>query len=100
MRVEIKSTSGSGSQLQPDFGTRAAQLIRFVNDGVRVDDSFVRALLHNDLADTVRHASDDDLYALPAYLGYLRDCAPSICWGSVVKVEQWIKHHGGSAETA
>lgn len=50
---------------------------------------FLQAVLRNDLREAVGRADAVNLHALPAYIGYLYNEAPSPCWGSPEKVAEW-----------
>lgn len=53
--------------------------------------SFLEAVLSNDLASAIGHADHININLLEAYVGYLYNNAPSLCWGSKKKFENWIK---------
>ena len=52
--------------------------------------NFLRAVLKNDLAAAVCRADDNNLHSLPAYISFLYNHAPSTCWGSTEKYENWV----------
>jgi len=50
---------------------------------------FLRAVLENDLIEALRRADDENLANLPAFVAYLYNEAPALCWGSAEKVKAW-----------
>jgi hypothetical protein len=50
---------------------------------------FMIALLSNDLLAAVAHADETNLAALRAYMLYLRNDAPPLCFGSPERVRDW-----------
>lgn len=65
------------------------RLQRYIKDGIPTG-SFLNAILENDLRGACEHADDGNLLIIPAYVAYLYNNAPSVCWGSKHKVEQWL----------
>lgn len=63
-----------------------------------VPGSFLQAIIKNDLSDAVGQADDENLKNLPAYVGYFYNEAPSQCWGSVDKFEEWQGSMDGIAK--
>lgn len=55
---------------------------------------FLTAVLENDLSEAVARADENNLKNLPAFVGYLYNEAPSQCWGSKKKVEEWLYDDG------
>ena len=51
---------------------------------------FVRCLLENDLMNSVKFADKESLKALPEIVEYMRWEIPSRCWGSVLKVDDYL----------
>lgn len=51
---------------------------------------FLCAVLSNDLKEAVNRADDTNINALPIYVAYLYNHAPSKCWGSTEKVNKWL----------
>jgi hypothetical protein len=64
-------------------------LARYVNDHV-LPGGFLQAVLRNDLTDAVCRADDENLANIPAFVGYLYNEAPGMCWGSPAAVAAWI----------
>ncbi|MFN3650046.1 MAG: hypothetical protein ACK47B_10750 [Armatimonadota bacterium] len=52
--------------------------------------SFLRAVLHNDLRESVGRADPQSLAALPHLVSLLYTQAPAPCWGSPEAVEAWL----------
>ena len=69
-------------------------LERYVKDQVLPGD-FLRAVISNDLTEAVGRADEENLRNLPAYIGYLYNEAPSRCWGSKERMEEWVKERNG-----
>jgi len=65
-------------------------LTRYIEKGIPTGD-FLYYVLANDLHYAVNYADDGNLANLPAYVGYLVNKAPSACWGSAKKVNEWMK---------
>ena len=65
-------------------------LNRYVKHGI-VPGSFLYAVLCNDLKEAVACADDENIQQLPEYVRYLYNNVPSPCWGSVERVNAWIK---------
>ena len=61
----------------------------YIERGVPLGD-FLRAVVSNDLKGAVLRADDVNIRNLPAYVYYLYNEAPAICWGSADKVEKWL----------
>jgi hypothetical protein len=66
-----------------------AGLLRYIEHGVYPGD-FLTAVLENDLKEAVGRADDANLQCLPAYVGYLYNEAPGLCWGTPERVRNWV----------
>jgi len=55
---------------------------------------FLHKVFCNDFVGAVAKADDTNEQNLPAYAAYLRNEAPSRCWGSEEEVRAWIKAGG------
>jgi len=53
---------------------------------------FLRAVLNNDLFESVGRADHQSLKALPVICCYIHNCLPGNCWGSADKVQTHIDH--------
>jgi len=53
---------------------------------------FLSAVLKNDLRGAIEHADDENIQNLPAYIGFLYNEAPSPCWGSEKKFNNWLSN--------
>lgn len=53
--------------------------------------SFLRAVLENDLMESVGRADEYNLAALPHIVAYVYNRLPLGCWGSPEKVRDWLK---------
>jgi len=53
---------------------------------------FLSAVLKNDLCGAINHADDENIQNLPAYIGFLYNQAPSLCWGSEKKFKDWLNN--------
>ena len=52
--------------------------------------NFLTAVICNDLREAVHRADDENIKLLPAYVSYFYNEAPSPCWGSREKMNEWI----------
>lgn len=66
-----------------------SRLNAYINHGESVGD-FLRAVISNNLKDAVGRADDVNINLLPAYVIYLYNEAPAMCWGSPELYEGWI----------
>ena len=66
---------------------------RYIQNGI-LPGSFLEAVLSNNLRDAVARADDINRDALPDYVRFLYNHAPSFCWGSPEAVEEWCKAGG------
>jgi len=64
-------------------------LERYINDHIRPGD-FLMAVLCNDFVHAVAKADTHSIQNLKAYMGYLYNVAPSVCWGSHENVRDWL----------
>lgn len=62
----------------------------YVHLGLRPGD-FLTAVISNDLASACGRADSENLANLPAFVAYFYNLTPHACWGSVNKMEDWIK---------
>ena len=60
---------------------------------------FLTAVLSNDLKGAFGRADEENLRNLPAYVAYLYNEAPAMCWGSKERMEAWMKRHQGDPVT-
>jgi hypothetical protein len=67
-----------------------AALLRYVLEGIPTGD-FLRALLSNDLKETLARADDTSILAVRALVRWLYNEAPAPCWGSREAVTKWIE---------
>jgi hypothetical protein len=74
----------------PDY--MAGGLERWIEHGIPPGD-FLWAVLTNDLREAIGRADDTNIHALPAYVAYLYNAAPSQCWGSQERCIAWAKQH-------
>lgn len=63
-------------------------LKRWINEGIWPG-SFLTAVLQNDLKEAFGRADSVNTEAMPNWMCFLYNYAPSQCWGSVEKTEQW-----------
>jgi hypothetical protein len=64
-------------------------LLRYIQDHVRPG-QFLCAVISNDLKEAIGRADDENIANLPAYVAYLYNEAPAVCWGSPKHMENWI----------
>ena len=55
--------------------------------------SFLLAVLRNDLRGAAECADDENRRLLYQYVFFLYNYAPSGCWGSPVRVDEWAEMH-------
>lgn len=65
-------------------------LTRYIDHRVEPG-GFLKAVISNDLKGAVGLADDENLLNLPAYVTYLYNEAPSLCWGSKENMQTWLK---------
>jgi len=63
---------------------------RYVKHYVRPG-GFLQAVICNDLKESVGRADDTNMRNLPAYVSYFYNEAPGNCWGSLERMEAWLK---------
>lgn len=68
-------------------------LVEYIKHG-RPLGHFCTAVVSNDLKAAVQRADDDNIVALPLIVAWLWNNAPSVCWGSPERVEEWIARKG------
>jgi len=52
---------------------------------------FLRAVLENDLKNSMGRADEENRESLFRWVSFLHNEAPSCCWGSPEKVDAWLK---------
>ena len=52
---------------------------------------FLRAVFSNKLSEAIGLADTVNLKALPSIMRFIYNCAPSPCWGSLEKYEEWLR---------
>ena len=72
----------------PEHGKEA--LARYIVYHIKPG-GFLSCLLENNLQDTVGKADDINMPNIAAYVIWLYNNAPAICWGSPEKVREWCK---------
>jgi len=73
-------------------------ITRYIEAGIPPGD-FLTAIITNDLHEAVCRADDENLINIPAYVAYFYNKAPSACWGSKEKMNQWLKEKQEEATT-
>lgn len=68
-------------------------LRRYIEEGCQTGD-FLYAVLTNNLRRAVEKADDVNRAAIASYVVFLFNAAPSQCWGSAKRVEEWIELGG------
>jgi len=63
-------------------------LRRWVDDH-KLPGGFLQAVLENDLKEACGRADDENMRNLPAYVAWLYNEAPALCWGSKANVWAW-----------
>jgi hypothetical protein len=75
-------------------------LLAYVNTGRSSRFDFLRAVVSNDLFNSVGRADKTNLALLPLYVRWLYNRAPIGCYGSPEAVAAWIKKGGLEGERA
>lgn len=68
-------------------------IINYVENG-KIEDAFLIAIVSNDLKAACASADSLNKHLLFEYVQFFYNNAPSFCWGSPKRVEQWC-HDGG-----
>lgn len=68
-------------------------IIRYLLHGIPPG-HFMMSVITNDLRGAFQHADDTNVELIGYYVKWFYNCAPSECWGSEKKAQEWIKHHG------
>ncbi len=89
-----------GGQFEPDV--KWDQIPAHMREGIRayVEERrpighFLTALLSNDLKNAALRADDENRAALPDWVGFIYEYAPSDCWGSPEAVAAWLADDDG-----
>ena len=75
-----------------DFGAKQ-DLIEYVNRG-RPPSGFLIAVLENNLKEACGAADLENMRILPVYVAWLYNRAPSRCWGSLERIQEWCEVSG------
>ena len=70
-------------------------VLAYIQEGRPVGD-FLTAVLSNDLREAVGRADNQNLSALPSFVFFLYNYAPSGCWGNRPRVQRWIDSHSAA----
>ena len=62
---------------------------RYIDDHIPPGD-FLSSIITNDLRESVGRADDENIRNIPAYVSYFYNEAPSSCWGSAEKMNEWL----------
>lgn len=73
--------------------TTMGSINRYVNEGLPPG-SFVTAVLCNDLFNAIGTADEDNIVALPEIVRYVYNELPSNAWGTLNKMNAWMKKGG------
>jgi hypothetical protein len=101
LRVRILTTKGREMAYQfqsfyiPD--RMMGGIERWVNHGILPGD-FLLAVIKNDLTEACRHADEENLQNLPAFVDYLYNKVPAGCWGSPKAVADWANKNAEARE--
>ena len=71
-------------------------LDRYMTHGI-LPGSFLTAVLSNDLKEAVARADENNQRSLVNWVGFLYNTAPTACWGSPERFENWTKQRGWEA---
>lgn len=64
---------------------------RYIENRVKPG-NFLSEVICNNLKEAVGRADEENMANLPAYVAYFYNEAPSPCWGSKEKFEEWLKN--------
>lgn len=73
---------------------RMMPVLRAYIDERRRPGRFLQMVISNDLKEALGAADEENMANIQAYVGYLYNEAPSPCWGSPEKMEQWLNPEG------
>lgn len=62
---------------------------RYVEERILPGD-FLQAIICNDLKETIGRADDENLRNIPAYVAFFYNETPATCWGSEIKMNNWL----------
>jgi len=65
-------------------------LYRYIDEGIPTGD-FLRAVLENNLIESLGRADEGNRIALFDITSFLYNVAPAPCWGSPEKVKKWLE---------
>ena len=85
--------SGISYDRCPNAAQMGAGVARYIEEGCE-SGGFLFALFSGDLFEACARADPGNLYALVAWFYWVRDHAPSGCYGSTAKVEKWMTAGG------
>lgn len=86
----------TGWYVKPGYPVSESMVIsleHYVNEGVHPG-GFLTAVLENNLVEAFSHADTQNTRLMRWYAELLYNDIPSGCWGSPVKVENWVRHQG------
>jgi hypothetical protein len=63
-------------------------MIRWIEHAIPAD-SFMQAVIENNLKAAVQNADNDNIHLIPLYVSWLYSNAPANCWGSLRNTECW-----------
>jgi hypothetical protein len=66
-----------------------AAIDHYVTTGEMPGGHFLMAVLLNNLSDAVGSADGTSMANLPAFVGYLYNECPALCWGTLERVTAW-----------
>jgi hypothetical protein len=55
--------------------------------------SFLEAVISNNLKGVITYGDDESIANLPAYVAWLDNMAPQSCWGSFKAYNTWVTLH-------
>jgi len=70
-------------------GHMQSGLYHYITKGI-APGGFLMAVLENNLRNAVGQADQVNIRAIPEYIQFLYNYAPSGCWGSEEKVDKWL----------
>lgn len=85
------TTSDTNWSLIPEYMVGAVR--RYIEHGIEPGD-FLSALICNDLSSTFAYADHNNVRLIHNYVRFFYNYAPSECWGSHEKFNNWVKNKG------
>lgn len=86
MYEKVKYFSYHGQHI-PDY--MITGILNYLVDRVQPGD-FLSSIITNDLKSACHYADANNMWLIPVYVAFFYNQAPSTCWGSKERMEQWL----------